>query len=196
LLVGRVGVPLRAMSDFGKKRRLYCKEIRRRLFHRCTMGSNWSAENIFSWRSQLERVKRWSHRLHEVGDADSFQERLDCFLAFFVNCYALRDWFINSNSISQTEMDDLVQSNEAMRLCRDICNRSKHLKLDRPASTEASFSIGREYSPSGDRFFITYLGSTCDLFWVAMSCVKFWDDFLTTYKPPEPTDPFTSTATR
>jgi hypothetical protein len=96
-------------------------------------------------------------------DAGSFQERLDFFLAFFLNCYALRDWFINSNSISQTEMDELIKSDEAMRLCRDICNRSKHLTLNRPASTEPNFSIGREYNPSGDRFFVTYLDSVRDL---------------------------------
>ena len=160
------------------------------------MSLRWSAENIFSWRSQHERVKRWSHRLHEVGDADSFQERLDFFLAFFLNCYALRDWFINSNSISKREMDNLIQSNEAMCLCRDICNRSKHLTLRLPPSTEANFSIGREYSPSGDRFFIAYLDSIRDLFGVAMSCVKFWDDFLVTYKPPEPANPFARSADR
>lgn len=154
------------------------------------MGLRWSAENILSWRSQHDRVKRWSHRLNKFGDAGSFQERLDFFLAFFLNCYALRDWFINSNSISQREMDDLIQSDEAMRLCRDICNRSKHLTLNRPASTEPNFSIGREYSPSGDQFFIAYLGNVRDLFEVAMSCVKFWDDFLTTHKPSEPANPF------
>jgi len=154
------------------------------------MGLRWSAENILSWRSQHDRLKRWSHRLHEFGDASSFQERLDFFLAFFLNCYALRDWFINSNSISQTEMDNLIQSDEAMRSCRDICNRSKHLTLNRPASTEPNFSIARECTPSGDRFFIAYLDSIRDLFEVAMSCVKFWDDFLATYKPSEPPNPF------
>ena len=103
---------------------------------------------------------------------------MDFFLAFFLNCYALRYWFINSNSISRTEMDELINSDEAMRLCRDICNRSKHLTLNRPASTEPNFSIGREYNPSGDRFFVLYLDSIRDLFDVAMSCIKFWDHFL------------------
>src|SRR5262249_11565420 len=115
------------------------------------MGLRWSAENILSWRSQHDRLKRWSRRLHEFGDDGSFQERLDFFLAFFLNCYALRDWFINSNSISQIELDNLIQSNEAMRLCRDICNRSKHLTLNRPASTDPNFSIGSEYDHYGDR---------------------------------------------
>lgn len=155
------------------------------------MGLLWSAENIFSWRSQHARVKRWSQRLHEPQDAD-FQDRLDFFLAFFVNCYALRDWLINSNSISQKEMDSLIHANEAMRLCRDICNRSKHFTLNRSPSTEANFSIGREFRPfdGGYRFFIQYLDSMRDLLEVAMSCIEFWDDFLAAHKPPEPSNPF------
>lgn len=159
------------------------------------MGLLWSAESIFSWRSQHDRVKRWSQRLHEYQDAD-FQDRLDFFLAFFINCYSLRDWFINSNSISQKEMDGLIQSSEAMRLCRDICNRSKHLTLNRSPSTEANFSIGREYRPfdRGYRFFIQYLDSMRDLMEIAMSCLQFWDDFLSTYKPSEPANPFARNA--
>ena len=107
------------------------------------MGFLWSAENIFSWRSQHDRVKRWSRRLHEFQDAD-FQDRLDFFLAFFVNCYALTDWFIESNSISKEEMNKLVKSNDAMRLCRDICNRSKHLKLRHRGRRHSADSNGRE----------------------------------------------------
>jgi hypothetical protein len=154
------------------------------------MGLPWSAENVLSWRSQLDRVKRWSDRLKEFGRDDTDQERLDFYLAFFLNCYALRDWFINSNAVSKPDMDGLTQSNEAMRLCRDICNRSKHLTLNRNPSTEATFSIGREYTPYANRFFVIALGEKRDLFEIASACVAFWDEFLKTYKPPEPPNPF------
>ena len=154
------------------------------------MGLPWSAENILSWRSQFDRVKRWSHRLREFGRDETDQDRLDFYLAFFLNCYALRDWFINSNAISQPDMDTMIHSNEAMRLCRDVCNRSKHLTLNRAPSTEKKFSIGREYSPNGNRFFVIVLGEKRDLFEVASACVAFWDDFLKSHKPSEPSSPF------
>jgi hypothetical protein len=154
------------------------------------MGLRWSAENILSWRSQFDRVKRWSNRLEEFGTDETDQDRLDFYLAFLLNCYALRDWFINSNAISPADVDSMIRSNAAMRLCRDVCNRSKHLMLNQAPSTEVNFSIGREYSTYGNRFFVIALGEKRDLFKVAVACVTFWENFIKTRNPPEPANPF------
>jgi hypothetical protein len=155
------------------------------------MGLPWgSAENILRWRSQYNRMERWYGRLREYGDDDSFQHDLDMYLTFFLNCYALRDWFSKSDVISENDMDALIQSNESMGLCRDICNRSKHLTLTRRPSVEANFSIVREFTPKGNRLIVIYLDKRRDLMEVATACARFWDDFLKTRLPPEPENPF------
>lgn len=151
------------------------------------MGLVWSMENILGWRSQYDRMKRWAAKLRETG-AD--QEQLDLYLAFFLNCYSLRDWFIKSDVIGAGELDSLIGASEAMRLCRDLCNRSKHLRLTQRPSTEADFSIAREYAHEGTRFLILFLGRQRDLFQVAAECVSSWEDFLNSHNPPEPESPF------
>jgi hypothetical protein len=153
------------------------------------MGLAWSAENILSWRSQYDRIKRWSVRLREFGSDEMDQERLDFYLAFFLNCYSLRDWLINSNAIPRSDLDELIQSSVAMCVCRDLCNRSKHLILNNP-SADKDFSIVREYTPNGNRFFIVVFDKSHDLFEIAVACIQFWSDFLTSHKLPEPKNSF------
>lgn len=155
------------------------------------MGLPWSMEDVLTWRSQYDRLKRWSTRLRESeGNNTDDQQRLDIYLAFFLNCYAMCDWFVASNVIAPAELDALIASSEVMRVCRDVCNRSKHMRLNRRPSTEAQFSIAREYSPRGTQFSILFLGEKRALLEVAAACVRFWEDFVRTRRPPEPVNPF------
>jgi hypothetical protein len=115
------------------------------------MGLPWSMENILEWRSQYDRMKRWLAKLREFGRDQEDEERLDLYLAFFLNCYSLLDWFVKSGGIDASEIHNRIQASEAMRLCRDICNRSKHMQIGSPhkPSTEADFSLAREYTHRG-----------------------------------------------
>jgi|APCry1669191674_1035369.scaffolds.fasta_scaffold31275_2 hypothetical protein len=108
-----------------------------------------------------------------------------------MNCYALRDWFIKSGAVSMREIDEMIGANESMRLCRDVCNRSKHLTLREP-SIDGHFQIFREYDhyENTSRWVIFVLGVKRDLFDVASSCMTFWTHFLESYRPQNPPDPF------
>ena len=64
-----------------------------------------------------------------------------------VMCYSLRDFAIHSGSISEVEMNELIGRCKSMRLCRDICNRAKHLTLKQKSSVDATWSLGREWIP-------------------------------------------------
>jgi hypothetical protein len=152
-------------------------------------------ENIFGWRSQYDRMKRWSGKLSVVEDLDD-QERLDLCLAFFLNCYALRDWFIKSGAFDAGTLDKLIAASESMRICRDVCNRSKHLRLERRPSTEVDFSIVREYTPRGNIFSVLFLGRKRQLSDVADACTRFWEEFVETHNPVEPKTPFHDTRAR
>ncbi len=156
------------------------------------MGLPHSMENILSWRSQYDRMERWYGRLIEqlsiprsdYGDQDA--EALDLF-----NCYALRDWFVKSGAFKQSELDAIISENLSMQMCRDICNRSKHLEITR-ASLDPRFSILREYRGACARNALIFLAdrSTMELEEVSHSCIEFWRVIIRDHKPPEPRNPF------
>ncbi len=136
-----------------------------------------SAENALSWRSQYNRLERWFARLSEpVSDI----EKLDFYLAFFMNCYALRDWLIKSEAMAKQEIDRLVFANQSMCICRDVCNRSKHLLLTSKPSADAHYQIAHEYMHHDEttRWFIVAAGMKRDLFDLAATCMTFWRVFL------------------
>ena len=66
-------------------------------------------------------------------------------LAFFMNCYHLKDWI--KNDISDTSLnaavEDYINQNACLKLCADICNGAKHLDLTHSRFGEGT-SIGTE----------------------------------------------------
>jgi hypothetical protein len=147
-----------------------------------------SAENVRGWRNQWERVNRWHGRLKQpVPDID----RLDTYLAFFINCYALRDWLIQSGAASKTDLDAHISKSDCMKACRDLCNRSKHFSLSDP-SFDDQFSLVREYRGKGEptAWLVLSRGTRTELYTLAGQCLEFWDRFIEETKPTEPKNPF------
>jgi hypothetical protein len=165
------------------------------------VGLPWSLENIRSWRSQFERVKRWKRRIDvletnaQVGR--DIHEDVDTYLAFFVNCFSLRDWFINSATVPRHRLRRALDRSLHMGLCRDICNRSKHLKLHDSPSVDESLSIAMEFrgDDAPNALVLLAAGEKYDLSDVAERCMRFWDDFIVATKPAEPGNPFDPKAT-
>ncbi|MFZ2455154.1 MAG: hypothetical protein WAX07_01575 [Candidatus Altiarchaeia archaeon] len=68
-------------------------------------------------------------------------------LAFFIFCYHLKDWIKNDTDIQNKvnpPIEEFINSTEALRICADICNATKHLTLDRPRNgpnTDITFGI-------------------------------------------------------
>lgn len=121
-------------------------------------------------------------------DADT----LDLYLAFFLNSYSLRDWFVKSGAISDAVLAEAIKSSPDMQLCRDLCNRSKHMSLDRKAGVDAGFSILREYR-GRDRpnsLIIIAAETKRDLLDVVNGCRQFWNEFIRTHQPPASPVPF------
>jgi hypothetical protein len=132
------------------------------------------------WTGQYRRMLRWRDRTTEAirgGDADTIY---DFTYAFFQSCYHLRDWLRADGAASKSELDDLFASSIELRLCRDICNATKHLQYDHP-SLDPRPRIGREWDPSSKTWHGWYLysderRSITDL---AHGCIAIWDKFLT-----------------
>lgn len=153
------------------------------------MGLGVSVHKSGGWQGQYERVKRWHSLVQKIGGqqkkGDTEQEH-DFVYAFFQNCYHLRDWLQNSRAVAQSKLEDFFRQHEPMRVCQDVCNGTKHWRLDR-AKVDAHFSIGREYVPAnwpGNRpqlnasWFLICGSTKYDIFQLADTCMSLWDSFL------------------
>lgn len=117
-----------------------------------------------------------------AGSAD-----LDDFMfAFFQNCFMLREWIKKTSPLSKGDLDNLFNSTPELRICRDICNGTKHYSISKP-SVDAEFSILREYDPSeasGHRLRIIVQDKNhvadgkYDLLELAGKCLRIWEGFL------------------
>jgi len=144
----------------------------------------WRAEDsqhrAGGWLAQYDRMRRWHDRLRTADWSvpSVREERLDDAYAFFQNCFALRDWLFATGEVAKEVASGAVAESLALRLCRDLCNATKHFDLSRPSTL--GFTIGRQYRAQPFVVFEDADGRQ-DLFEVvalADQCVAEWDAFL------------------
>lgn len=89
------------------------------------------------YREQYDRMERWLQALVEYvgptpGPEFSAEKGRDLLLAFFLNCFHLRDWIQNDDTVSRTvkrAANKLVfTENTSLKFCADLANGAKHLK--------------------------------------------------------------------
>jgi hypothetical protein len=90
---------------------------------------------------QFERVNRWYARFEAIDNGrphDSPSDNyVDDIYALFLNCYHLKDWIRNDFSLPSSVRDAVethIDSERPLRLCADICNSLKHLRLTKHRS--------------------------------------------------------------
>jgi hypothetical protein len=96
------------------------------------------------WRDQYERMHRSRARLAEAAGAPSGDDARDMLYDFFQDAYQLKDWIINDlgwytmqgkkKELTQDgqDLESHITATVPLARCADICNGTKHLKLDRP----------------------------------------------------------------
>ena len=149
---------------------------------------------------QFERMKRWYERIKKIDQGMphnlSFVNLPSSYFydevyAFFLNCYHLRDWIQNDDTVKPLEKEKLkpfIKQNECMRLCADICIGIKHLKRTKSdySGKDPKFG-GREFPLSLEggpepiikvKFSIETKTGTIDAFKLASECVRKWGEFI------------------
>lgn len=141
---------------------------------------------------QYERVMRWFTRLKNITEgreynlsSDHYQDEV---LAFFINCYHLKDWIKNDKStkVTSEEVEDFVRQSEFLRVCGDICNGSKHLTITNPRSDKNTKVGGRNFSLNFGGIFSIFKArykiisgkKKYDAFELASQCMEEWRRFL------------------
>lgn len=139
---------------------------------------------------QLARVKRWYRRLEEIHigrehnrESDYYQ---DVLYSFFQNCFHLKDWLIESGVTNNKVVDKFISSEDDMKICRDLCNGSKHLVIKDPSidpgikvkNRAFSLSLSNESPRIKVVYWIEADGGVYHAFDVATRCLVLWEEFL------------------
>lgn len=145
-------------------------------------------QSVQHWTCQYERMLRWRDRVRGIEATDPAGDHLDLVLALLLNCYHLRDWLDSSGTVAAVELKNLFDGNEPLRLCRDICNGSKHFRLDRKSAFAGQFAfgvrIGNESPESGPKYLFTIFADgfkeihRFGMIELAEQCVATWTNFL------------------
>jgi hypothetical protein len=96
------------------------------------------------WQTHLDRVRRWHRRASNATDRT---DRNDYLYAVFESALHLRDWLRDIGAVREAELQIFFETNEDMRLCRDLANSHKHYSPSRPSQPNPPSEV-HEYSPS------------------------------------------------
>jgi hypothetical protein len=146
------------------------------------MSSCLSAESVFGWEQSYLSLPIWMDRIresHRTGNRN--RDELDYYMCFFVQCFSLRDWIIQQGIMDAKAINQLIDGHDEMRICRDICNRYKHLNISQP-SIDAHWMIKRSARPftDGEWDWIIHFdqGKRVELWNLMTRCIEFWEAFV------------------
>jgi hypothetical protein len=146
------------------------------------------------WMVQLSRVKRWYDRVQSLKSKSETEPLtaydFDTLIAFFQNCYHLRDWLESARPELKNDVKILFENSFEMCACRDICHGFKHKDLRKP-SLDADFNLYREYDSfaaevdprkNPEVYNIAFANGNdigkFNVFDLVDKCVDLWIDFL------------------
>jgi len=144
------------------------------------------------WEEQWRRIQRWYADFEQTERGRDHRRESDSYLdeayAFFQNCHHLKDWLQNdpSSGVSKMDAEALINGSEMLRICADLANGSKHLKLRDTRTGDRETKIGRRrffFALTPTKIAVSYEvrsgGSVYDAFNVAEACMAEWTGFLT-----------------
>lgn len=134
------------------------------------------------WQTQLDRVRRWYQRATVAKDQT---DRHDFLYAFFENAIHLRDWLKDTGATSEKDLKGFFDSNEEMRLCRDLANSHKHYSLSSEPSQVVPPSEAYEWNlDSSVSLVILSDGKKHDALELAARILRLWEGFTASRSNP------------
>lgn len=150
------------------------------------------------WREQYDRMHRSYERLAAVTrgehpDARSSDTARDALYHFFQDAYHLKDWIKATTApVIGKEIEDRIKDSKPPCLCADLCNGTKHFRLDperKPKTGDhstaftgqdvavrpATAGTGQPPRPALHAWRFTSRGETGDALTLAGEVVGEWD---------------------
>ena len=85
------------------------------------------------YRDQLHRARRFLERVQRLeASRDNATEFEDTVWAFFQNCWHIKDWLRSDPLLDEATKEAATSAaylSEALRVCQDLCNGTKHIYL-------------------------------------------------------------------
>lgn len=150
---------------------------------------------------QLVRIKRLLARFEALGRGVEHTQASpnydDDVYSFFQNCYHLKDWIKNDPYCAAwPNVEVLINSNQDLQLCADLCNAQKHLSLTSSRSGQnpqfdgglTKLDITEGGGPTTVRIAVSYNvtttgAGTIDALTLARRCVGAWESFVAANDP-------------
>jgi len=149
----------------------------------------------------LAKARREQTRLREAIDTQNRTQIADAVFNFAVTAYHVKDWLKKSvaESYRPKDVETYLHSVRVLRVCREICNASKHRGLDEPAKdTEAvtasaapvtspmrlqigEVSFEAEQPPSFRIKVVTLDGSRFEVMDFSAQVITAWERFFTSH---------------
>jgi hypothetical protein len=149
---------------------------------------------------QIERANRYLERLRSLycgifttsDDRDLYE---DDAITFFMHCYHVRDWIVHLNKvgITSSQVDEFINSHDELKICADLCNGSKHCRLQRNIRSGSQPHIaGKSYDTSTwlvgsgggnvvkGRYTVVTASGNIDALELAERCMALWSEFIAT----------------
>lgn len=102
---------------------------------------------------QFERVERNLQRMRKIytGLAHSHEHAAyyeDDVVSFFIHCHHLRDWVHQLNRAGETsrDIDAFINAHHELKVCADLCNGSKHCRIERVRSGRQPHIVRKSWS--------------------------------------------------
>jgi len=154
------------------------------------------------YKEQWDRVQRYYDRFQKLNNGMEqtkqtvpLEAYLDDVYTFFQNSHHLKDWLINDSAYTKhtkKQIEDYVSKTQALSICADICNGSKHLFLDDYRSGDVpklgkkviTVSLtddlsGKEIPTKiGMQVEIEHAGNKLDAFQLATDVLQSWKSFI------------------
>ena len=139
-----------------------------------------------SYQEQLKRTKRWYEIFQQLNQGLEHEKNSEFYkdyvYSFFQNCYHLKDWLKNDKSIKidKEELEVFVNNCKGMKICKGICNGSKHLISKNPRIGESSYFMVLEAGKKpviSVKYNIEANGESQDAFSLASECMREWQYF-------------------
>ena len=146
-----------------------------------------------NWGDQYDRMLRWYKKFEEIDrgkidDSPNYFSYHDEVYAFFQNCHHLKDWTINDAKVSlpKNVVEQFINRNEYLKICADICNGTKHLKLDKSRSkispkiepSSTTIRVSEKGQIHKIKYTIETTSGIYDAFKIATECVEKWKEFI------------------